>query len=52
MPGTRLAAVRAAAPEFYAKLRHHTSYCAVIYAFVFDARVGPFSRVTRGGADE
>ena len=52
IPGTRLAALRAAAPEFYANLRHHTSYSAVIYKFVFDARVGPFSRVTRGGKDE
>jgi sphingolipid delta-4 desaturase len=47
VPGSRLAAVRAAAPEFYSHLRHHTSYSAVIYAFVFDHRVGPFSRVTR-----
>jgi len=47
VPGTRLAAVHAAAPEFYDHLRHHTSYTAVIAAFVFDARVGPFSRVTR-----
>ena len=47
IPGTRLAAVRAAAPEFYATLRHHTSYSAVIFAFVFDSRMGPFSRVVR-----
>ena len=52
VPGTRLAAVRAAAPEFYDQLRHHTSYTAVIYAFVFDGRVGPFSRVTREGSKE
>ena len=52
VPGSRLAAVRAAAPEFYSRLRHHTSYTGVIYSFVFDARVGPFSRVTRDGKDE
>jgi sphingolipid delta-4 desaturase len=39
VPGSRLAAVRAAAPEFYDSLRHHTSYTAVIAAFVFDERV-------------
>jgi len=49
IPGTRLASVRAAAPEFYDSCRHHTSYSAVILAFVFDARVGPFSRVVRAG---
>ena len=47
IPGTRLAGVRAAAPEFYDSCRHHTSYTAVILAFVFDHRVGPFSRVVR-----
>lgn len=47
VPGCRLAQVRQTAPEFYAGLRSHSSYCAVIYAFVFDSRVGPFSRVTR-----
>jgi sphingolipid delta-4 desaturase len=47
VPGCRLKQVRDAAPEFYSGLRSHSSYCAVIWAFVFDSRVGPFSRVTR-----
>ena len=47
VPGCRLARVRAAAPEFYSGLRSHSSYGAVLWAFVFDRRVSPFSRVLR-----
>ena len=44
IPGSRLAAVRAAAPEFYVHLSNHDSYCYVIYKYITDPRMGPFMR--------
>lgn len=32
------------APEFYNHLKHHTSYCAVIYTYIFNARMGACAR--------
>jgi len=47
IPWSRLPLVTAIAPEYYLTLPHYTSYIAVIYAYITDARVGPFARVKR-----
>lgn len=43
----RLTDVKRIAPEFYDHLEHHTSWVKVLYRFVVDPRVGPYSRVKR-----
>ena len=35
------------APEFYDTLKHHTSWCYVIWAFLSDPEVGPWTRMKR-----
>jgi len=47
IPGSRLPALRAMAPEFYDALPHHNSWVLVIARYISDAAVGPFSRVKR-----
>lgn len=45
--GCNLPKVRAMAPEFYDTLPHHDSWCAVIWNYIMDPSVGPYSRVKR-----
>ena len=45
--GCNLPKVKALAPEFYDTLPHHDSWCAVIYNYIMDPSVGPYSRVKR-----
>jgi len=45
--GCNLPKVRAMAPEFYDTLPHHDSWVAVIYNYIMDPTVGPYSRVKR-----
>lgn len=47
IPGTLLPRVREIAPEFYESLCYHTSWTRVIYRYIVDPNVGPFSRVKR-----
>jgi sphingolipid delta-4 desaturase len=47
VPGSRLAQVRAAAPEFYDALPHHTSWLKVYTDYVFRSDISPYSRVKR-----
>lgn len=47
IPGCKLHRVRQIAPEFYEDLGHHTSWSYVIYKYITDATVGPFSRMMR-----
>jgi len=47
IPGSRLPQLRAMAPEYYNTLPCHTSWCKVLWDFVTDPTVGPFSRVIR-----
>ncbi|KAJ7571515.1 hypothetical protein O6H91_01G169500 [Diphasiastrum complanatum] len=47
IPGSRLYKVRKIAPEFYESLAHHTSWVRVIYDYIMDPTVGPFSRIKR-----
>lgn len=49
VPWSRLHKVKAMAPEYYDHLPHHTSYIKVIWNFITDPEVGPWSRVMRPG---
>lgn len=45
--GFNLPKLRALAPEFYDTLPHHSSWTKVIFQYIVDPTVGPFSRVKR-----
>jgi len=47
IPGRNLPKVREIAPEYYDNLPHYSSWIKVLYDFVMDDNVGPWSRVTR-----
>jgi len=47
VPWTKLPEVKRLAPEFYDHLPHHTSYIWVIYQYITNPNVGPYSRVKR-----
>lgn len=47
IPGSRLPALKAIAPEYYNTLAYHTSYTWVLWRFITDPNVGPWSRVRR-----
>jgi fatty acid desaturase len=47
IPGSRLARLRALAPEFYDTLLSHSSWSAVLRRFVTAAELGGFSRIKR-----
>jgi sphingolipid delta-4 desaturase len=47
IPGSRLPQLKAMAPEFYDNLPCHHSWSRVIYDFIFDPDIGPYSRVKR-----
>lgn len=47
IPWSNLPKVRKIAPEYYDNLPHYTSYCAVLYRYIMDPSVGPWSRAVR-----
>jgi len=47
VPGWKLPQVRAIAPEFYENLPCYHSWSGVLYNFVMDPNITPFSRVVR-----
>lgn len=47
VPWTKLAQVKAMAPEFYDTLPHYTSYVAVMLKYIMDEEIGPFARIKR-----
>ncbi|OTF77667.1 sphingolipid delta(4)-desaturase DES1-like protein [Euroglyphus maynei] len=47
IPGTLLPQVRKIAPEFYDSLHSHNSWTNVIYRYIIDPNIGPYSRVKR-----
>eukprot|EP00208_Stichococcus_sp_RCC1054_P001406 CAMPEP_0206139322 /NCGR_PEP_ID=MMETSP1473-20131121/5530_1 /ASSEMBLY_ACC=CAM_ASM_001109 /TAXON_ID=1461547 /ORGANISM="Stichococcus sp, Strain RCC1054" /LENGTH=361 /DNA_ID=CAMNT_0053533063 /DNA_START=107 /DNA_END=1192 /DNA_ORIENTATION=+ len=47
IPHTRLYRLKEIAPEFYLPLKHHTSYLWVIWCFLTDKDVGPWTRMRR-----
>lgn len=47
IPGCRLPEVKKIAPEYYDNLPHYDSWVKVIYDFITDPEIGPYSRVRR-----
>lgn len=47
IPGSKLHKVREIAPEFYENLESYQSWSQVIYMYIMDRTVGPFSRMKR-----
>lgn len=47
IPGTLLPEVRKIAPEYYESLHYHKSWTNVIYRYIIDPNIGPYSRVKR-----
>ncbi|ESO96426.1 hypothetical protein LOTGIDRAFT_150030 [Lottia gigantea] len=47
IPGSRLPEVRKIAPEYYDNLPQHTSWVKVIWDFIVDPEIGPYSRIRR-----
>jgi len=47
IPGSRLPKVREIASEFYDPLPHYTSWTMVLWRYITDPSVGPYSRVMR-----
>jgi len=47
IPGSRLPKLRSIAPEYYNNLPCHSSWSKVIFDFIVDPTVGPFSRIVR-----
>jgi len=47
IPGFRLPQLRAMAPEFYDTMPRHSSWAKVVWQYIVDPTVGPFSRVKR-----
>lgn len=45
--GCNLPKIRKIAPEYYDNLPHHSSWVKVLWDFVFDPEIGPYSRVRR-----
>lgn len=52
IPGSRLPMLRDMAPEFYDSIGCHTSWLKVIYDYITNPNIGPFSRVKRNTLDE
>ena len=52
MPGSRLPEVRRIAPEFYNNLPSYASWAGVIWQYITDPKISPFSRVKRQVASE
>lgn len=50
IPGSRLPQLKAMVPEYYDNIPHHKSWCKVIYDFIMDPEIGPYSRVKRSQA--
>jgi sphingolipid 4-desaturase/C4-monooxygenase len=47
IPGSRLARLRALAPEFYDNLHSHRSWAATLWRFVTEPQLGGYSRIKR-----
>lgn len=47
IPGSRLPLVKKIAPEYYDSLPHYNSWTKVIWSYITNPEVGPYSRVTR-----
>ncbi|CAK8672569.1 unnamed protein product [Clavelina lepadiformis] len=47
IPSAKLPLMRKIAPDFYDDLPSYTSWCKVLWNFVFDPAIGPYARVRR-----
>ncbi|XP_032882395.1 sphingolipid delta(4)-desaturase/C4-monooxygenase DES2 [Amblyraja radiata] len=47
IPGSKLPLVKEIAPEYYDHLPQHTSWVRVLWDFVFDDSIGPYTRIKR-----
>ncbi|XP_041071237.1 sphingolipid delta(4)-desaturase/C4-monooxygenase DES2 [Carcharodon carcharias] len=47
IPGSKLPLVKQIAPEYYDNLPQHSSWVRVLWDFVFDDSIGPYSRIKR-----
>ena len=47
IPGNRLHRVKEIAPEYYQSLDSYRSWSQVIYMYIMDCKIGPFSRMKR-----
>merc|ERR1712137_1344280 len=47
IPGSRLHKVKEMAPEYYKNLKSYRSWSQVIYMYIMDQTIGPFSRMKR-----
>jgi sphingolipid delta-4 desaturase len=47
IPGSKLPQLRAICPEYYDSLPSHNSWVKVLYDYIMDPTVGPFSRIKR-----
>jgi sphingolipid delta-4 desaturase len=47
IPWSNLPKLRAMAPEFYGKLKYHSSWSRLVFQFIFDRRYSLYSRVER-----
>jgi sphingolipid 4-desaturase/C4-monooxygenase len=47
IPGWRLPELRRAAPEFYEGLVEHRSWAAILWRYVVDPKIGPYTRQVR-----
>ena len=52
IPGSKLWKVKKIAPEYYEGLSSYKSWTQVVFMYVMDCTVGPFSRVMRKGNDK
>jgi len=47
IPGSRLPEVKRIAPEYYDNLPYHTSWVKVMFDYITDSSIGPYSRIIR-----
>mmetsp|Transcript_23838 Transcript_23838/g.34857 ORF Transcript_23838/g.34857 Transcript_23838/m.34857 type:complete len:346 (+) Transcript_23838:55-1092(+) len=47
IPGSRLPALKKLCPDFYDNLPYHNSWVKVIYKYITDPNIGPYSRIKR-----
>lgn len=52
IPGSRLPQLKKMCPDFYDTLPYHSSWVKVIYKYITDPTIGPYSRIKRNTLDD
>ena len=52
IPGSRLPELKRLAPEFYDNLPYHDSWVKVIFSYILDSNIGPYSRIKRNNLED